>query len=491
MNSKVAEKRMQNKSACMMFTVVTVILFIAYLVQFLQGTKSIGVMALLIVTDLAPMIAAWIVYKTNEESEYIRHIMGIGYGLFYLCACFTTDEQMVFTYAIPMIIVVTIFNDYKFSITISIGVAVISLCHAFRFAAMNEWSPEAVAGLEIETIVMICIAVFSVLTNRVTVSLNEKKMKEIDEGTEKTQALIDSIMEISGDVISAISDVADKMTMLSASSEETLASMQEVQSGTNDSAESVQTQLYKTEEIRTQVDNVSKASESIGADVVETVEACHEGRDNMATLMKQTTISEEAGNRVMKEVEELQNSTAQMQSIVELIKSVATQTSLLALNASIEAARAGEAGRGFAVVATEISNLAGQTTSATGSISELIEGISSEMTEVVNAINSLVESNKVQNEAAVVSQESFEKIIENIRHIRSNSQDLSQIVVKLVSANNEIVESIQTISAITEEVSAHSNTTCEATRQNQVIVEEVINLVEQMNNNAEKLKTLR
>ncbi|MBP5305477.1 MAG: hypothetical protein J6Z02_06470 [Lachnospiraceae bacterium] len=214
-------------------------------------------------------------------------------------------------------------------------------------------------------------------------------------------------------------------------------------------------------------------------------------RSNIAKLIDQSKISEEAGNGVIKEVEGLKASTDQMETIVSLIQSVASQTSLLALNASIEAARAGEAGKGFAVVASEISNLANQTQSATGNISELIAGISGEIERFVAAINSLVESNKIQNESANVTSGSFEKIVDNADVIRNKSVELSDIVGKLAAANKEIVESISTISAITEEVSAHSTTTFEASGQNKEIVESVQSVVKNMDENASKLSILK
>ena len=485
------EKKIINKNACVLYTVVTVVLFLAYFVQYIKGDKMLTIFVALALTDLVPMIASWAVYKVNPDSELIRHIMAVGYGIFFTVSCFTSYEQQVYVYAIPMIFVVTLFSDLRLSVTVSSICGGISLIHAVWFARRDGFTNVAVAAMEIEIALMVLVGVFSVIVNRFLVKMNGMKVGAINEAGEKTSEMLENIMEISGSIIDDVATVSDKMTMLAASSQETLSAMQEIQSGTGDTAESVQNQLYKTEEIQTQINQVTNAATSIGENVNVTVDACHEGRDNIAKLMDQVQISETAGTQVMKEVDELKEATTQMQSIVELIQNVASQTSLLALNASIEAARAGEAGRGFAVVATEISNLAGQTQTATGNISDLISSIGKEMNEVVTSIDSLVESNKMQNESAHITQGSFEKIIESIRSIRDNSTNLSDIVGKLASANEEIVESVQTISAITEEVSAHSNNTCEATENNEIIVEEVQLLVEGMTLKAEKLKAMR
>ena len=488
MNNKSSEKAYNNGIACKLFTVVTVVLLLAYLVQFLQGSKALLVFILLAVTDIGPMIACWVMYKANPEAVLIRHVMGIGYGIFYAISCFTSYEQQVYVYAIPMMFVLMLFSDFKFSINISIGVATIAVIHAIFFAVKSGMQKEAVASMEIELALMILVSIFSIVVSNILVKLNKRKVDTINEAGKKTEGMLSSVMEISGNLIDEVSMISDKMTMLAASSQETLSSMQEIQSGTGDTAESVQTQLYKTEEIQTQINKVTEAANSIGEDVTVTVDACHEGRDTISKLIDQAKVSEEAGNSVMKEVDELKASTAQMQSIVELIKNVASQTSLLALNASIEAARAGEAGRGFAVVATEISNLAGQTQTATGNISDLIAGISKEMTEVVDAINSLVESNRVQNESANITKESFEKIVESIRNIRTNSGELSTIVGTLATANQEIVDSIQIISAITEEVTAHASETHDASVRNQSIVDGINNMVSNLNEDAAELK---
>ena len=492
MDKERSQQATANRTGLILFTVLTGIISVAYIIQFIKGEAGLSLFLPVEILDLVPMIIGWVLYRANNETNLIKHVIAVGYGIFYLVLCMiSTNTILVFVYALPTVIMVSMFNDYKLSVTSGVGVSIIAVIHAIKFASSRNWEGGAVADLEIEALIMIICSVFSIVTNKVITNINAMNMEEINESGQKTTHLLDEVMEVSGSIIKDVEDVSDKMTMLAASSQETLAAMQEIQSGTSETADSVQNQLYKTEEIQSQIDQVTNAADNIGENVNETVTACREGRDNIDKLMEQVQLSEQAGTDVMKEVDELSEATKKMQSIVELISNVAEQTSLLALNASIEAARAGEAGRGFAVVATEISNLAGQTQTATGNISGLIQNISDEMNGVVTSINSLVESNKMQNESAHITQGSFEKIVENIRFIRDDSTNLSDIVGKLAGANQEIVESVQTISAITEEVSAHSTNTCEATEQNEKIVEEVQNVVENMTKNAEKLKSMR
>lgn len=480
-----------NKTAMSLFTVLTLIIALAYVIQLVKGEAGPEKFIPVEIFDLGPMILGWILYKSNPETKLIRHVIAIGYGLFYAIVCFiTTNTILVFVYAIPTVILTSLYNDFRLSVTSGVGVSVIAAAHAVRFASLKNWEDGAVADLEIEVLIMIVASIFSIVVNKVITEINAERVRTINETGEKNEKMLASIVDISGKLIDDVSRVSEMMTTLSASSEETLSSMQEVQSGTTDSAESVQNQLIKTEEIQTQIAKVTETSENIGNDTADAVEAIHEGRDNIGKLIEQSRISEEAGNGAIQEVEGLKSSTEQMETIVSLIQNVASQTSLLALNASIEAARAGEAGRGFAVVATEISNLAGQTQNATGEINDLIAGISKEIGEVVGAIHSLVESNKIQNESANVTSESFDKIVESTRRIRSGSDELKDVVGKLAGANKEIVESIQTISAITEEVSAHSTTTCSATEMNQRTVEQVQEVVDDMIRAAEELKSL-
>lgn len=487
---KNSELILANRKGKMLYTVCALILFIAYLVQTMLGRVLPWQFAIMSATNLLPVIAVWVAFHYKPESIYIKHGIGIGFGIFYAVICFMSKEQMVFIYAIPMLIAVSIFCDVKFSVTVSSIMMVIVFIHAGYFCSASHWSQEASAKFAVELLGTLVVCIFCIVCNQFIVELNKRKMDQIDEASKKAKEMLDNIMEVSNALASEVTTASEKLEKLEISSKETLDAMHEVQSGTGDSADAVQNQLYKTEEITKQIGNVTTASVNITNSVHEAVEAIHVGRDNIHILNDQVQASEEAAAKAVSEVDELRDSTNEMGQIVDLISNVARQTSLLALNASIEAARAGEYGRGFSVVAKEISNLAAQTQTATKNINDLIGNLTKEMGEVSEAIITLVENNKKQNDSVRETSSSFEQIVVSTRVIRSNAGDLANIVAELEAANHEIAESIQTISAITEEVNAHSATTCDITESNQILVREVQDVVGEMIANADKLKNI-
>jgi methyl-accepting chemotaxis protein len=129
---------------------------------------------------------------------------------------------------------------------------------------------------------------------------------------------------------------------------------------------------------------VAAASDQMSASVAEIARSAGEAAEIAGTAVERAGHAGET-------IASLGRASTEINSVVELIQSIAAQTNLLALNATIEAARAGEAGKGFAVVAGEVKELAGQTAKATGDISARVEAIQQGADAVVAVITEIGE----------------------------------------------------------------------------------------------------
>ena len=330
-----------------------------------------------------------------------------------------------------------------------------------------------------------------VVTTVAVKKVNGAKIEQIEKQKEAAHALTDDVLQTSGDMITGIRQVSEKMEQLGISMEQIHSSMSEVSTGSSETAESVQQQLQKTEVIQQHIAKVKDTAVEIEENMNTTAEKVTTGRQQMDALAEQVEKSMTANRQVLEQMKALSEYTGQMNTIIETITSIANSTGMLALNASIEAARAGEAGKGFAVVASQISGLANQTKAATVNITDLIGHINQELVSVEEAVDVVTESNRANAESTRVVGENFEGITQGTENVEAQTKELMGIVGELETANADIVEHIQTVSAITEEVSAHANETFNACEENSLLVETVTGVVGELSSNAEKLQNAK
>ena len=482
--SKTSTMALANKMAAICLTGLDGFLTLAYIAEGAKGNRSLGYVALVVALALIPVIASWICYSKNPETGMVKHIVGIGFAILYAVIILTGINPLVFIYAFPMLVVVTLYLDKAYLVQTGVGVIILNIIDVVRKSMAGSVGGEL---MQIQIVVTVMIVIYIIITVSVSLKYQEINAARITLEKDKTTDVLNKILSVSGTMTSDIVKVVGEMKELSLSVDDTLTAMSEVQAGASETANSVQDQLLQTEEINNYAGAVEEAAGIIKSNLGYTIEAIDEGKKCMQEMTKLSQDSVTASKSVTEALDGFKVAADQMNQITDLINSIAKQTSLLALNASIEAARAGDAGKGFAVVAMEISGLSGQTTEATKNISELIKGISSQLNDMIDAISEMIKGNELQSEAASRTDDAFVTIVNSIDAISGQADVLVKSIDELAEANKAIVETVTTISAISEQVAAHSNRTYESSKLNQAIVQTVGELVDSLNDGAQEL----
>lgn len=479
-----------NISILLGYGLMNVILVICYLLEVLKGSRTISYYIIFCILALLPFFVTVAEYKHNPESEKIKVMLPIGFGIFYCFIIFTTFSPVAYVYSLLIAALLICYGSPRLSALYMSATFLANIVQIVYGFFTNHYTSNDLPNIEIRIASYLLFSLYLIVSANNINTSNDKKLKTMEQDKEQISNMMNQLMAASKQLATSIGIVSEKMNILEASTNHTMASMQEVTQGTTDTAESIQLQLEKTNQIQNTIEQVKNRSSVMTEALEDTRAELNSSRENIDTLIDRTKISNDANENVSKELEELNTYTVQMHSIIELIDNITTQTSLLALNASIEAARAGEAGRGFSVVASEISNLATQTQDATVDITTLIENISKELEEVIRVIAQMIENAKEQNKAASNTAKSFSAIADKTTMVYEEAAQMKSIVAELTNANNIIASGIETISAATEEVTAHSNEAYEITSENTKTTAEIGRIIEELDQMTKDLTTL-
>jgi methyl-accepting chemotaxis protein len=208
------------------------------------------------------------------------------------------------------------------------------------------------------------------------------------------------------------------------------------------------------EEVSVAITEVSNGAAAVNTAAEQTRAISREGNDRMALNLevvgKIVGAAEESGVVVA----ELSESIGKINEITKVIKEIAEQTNLLALNAAIEAARAGEQGRGFAVVADEVRKLAERTAVSTSDISAMTANISAKTGQAVSAMDRVRADVETGAEYTKSIGDALRQIVEAAANVSELSHHIANATREQSAASEQTTRNVEEISAISEETSA-------------------------------------
>ena len=491
LSNKTIVEQNRNTIIVLGFTLMNLLLAGAYLLEVIKGERSLTQYIIVAILTIIPTTTVIAMYFKKKESKGIRYVAMWSFLAFYTYIMITTEKLMTFCYIILMIILLTIYEEIRITLTCCIVSIMIILGALAKIYMSGQQAMTNSSEIEICLACMLLVTLYSSLVTKLNGKVKYAQLEKIDGEKEQTNQLLQVVLEVADSMEQSIVVLSDETNKLNESVETTKESMESLAEGASNTAMAIQTQQEKTAEINEHIYVLEGVTESIVSNVKTSEEIVEGNQTSMKQLLNQVEQSEGASNLVATQMTELKTYADQMQDIMALINNVASQTRLLALNASIEAARAGDAGRGFAVVAEQISNLASQTSSATGDIDVLIGEIIHSIGKVVDAVNNLLESNTLQNGYVNETAKGLQEINRLVENIFAESSRLDKMVATVSGANTVIVDTIQNVSASTEEITAKALETLESSSHDKLSVEKVLNIVEQLKVYADELNQSR
>ncbi len=293
---------------------------------------------------------------------------------------------------------------------------------------------------------------------------NLSKRIEVD-GKDEPARLLEALAAMQTNLRKTIEQIAGSATQLGAAAEELSAVTEEASRG-------LQQQNNEIEQAATAVNEMTAAVEEVARNAVSTSEASNQS----------THAAREGRDQVVKTVDAIQTMTHDVQNtshmieglaaqgrdigkVLDVIRAIAEQTNLLALNAAIEAARAGEAGRGFAVVADEVRALAHRTAQSTQEIEKMVAGIQNGTGDAVSSMQQSNQRTQSTLEMARAAGVALEQITQSIHQINERNLVIASASEEQAQVSREVDRNLVNIRDLATQSAAGANQTSAATHE--------------------------
>lgn len=301
---------------------------------------------------------------------------------------------------------------------------------------------------------------------------------KIDTRGAKPGSVVASLVTMQQDLRGMIGAVRRQAEHINQVTEAVAGASSTVQMAASQQSEAAESVAAAVEEITVSVGHVADNTGATRANAERTAQAAEEGEHQSSVASE--GIADVSGTvaQAAEQIQVLKARSSEIGSIAQVIREIADQTNLLALNAAIEAARAGEQGRGFAVVADEVRSLAERTGTATAQISTVIESVQQETSMAVSSIEAITPKVEHGSTLAAQAAQTLRSIRQSALETQSQVGDVATSMAELSAGAEQIAQNMEAISALAGRSATAVARNAEATAEMEATARELGKLID-------------
>ena len=305
--------------------------------------------------------------------------------------------------------------------------------------------------------------------------------------TEGLRNLVSQNTTMASDVSSASQQIASSIEQMNAAAQQVSSTIQQIARGSQSQAQQLEETNKVVEKVTDAIKMLSSRTQSTVEISIAVGEIAETGGKAAANAGERMSRISSVADESVEKIRALAERSSQITSVLDVIRKIADQTNLLALNAAIEAARAGEAGRGFAVVADEVRRLAESSAKAAEGIASLINQIQEDAQLTVKSIEESSKEISAGKDIIANALQALQDIAKKVQDVVTQVKDVSSSTQAQVHEMEQLSKLASDIASVAEENASASEEVSSATEEQTAGMEEITSAVQNLAKLSEEL----